>query len=167
MNRGKKKIFRRTNCFHEKCIIIKVVLHEQHPALTLNARALHHHVERAIFVQVDEHRTPRVRDSRQRLDALDHLAPPTSRTRCRASWDATCAPDGEKETDATLGDQKQVGKAIKISVARARQDGLGGRERRVENVQLRVALQKIADWNADIVLVIRSVVVARSCRPKV
>lgn len=52
----------------------------------------------------------------------------------------------------TLGDQEQVGKPVQVGVAGARQDGLGGREGSVEDVEFRVALQEISDRNGHVIL---------------
>ncbi len=52
----------------------------------------------------------------------------------------------------TFSDQEQVGKPIKIGVAWARQDGLGGGEGHVEDVESRLALKKISNRNAHVVL---------------
>jgi hypothetical protein len=52
----------------------------------------------------------------------------------------------------TFGDQEQVGKPVQICVAWARQDRLGGREGRVEDVEFRVTLQKISDGNGHVIL---------------
>ena len=48
--------------------------------------------------------------------------------------------DGDEEAHTTVGDQEQVGKSVQICVAWARQNGLGGREGRVEDVESRLAL---------------------------
>lgn len=66
----------------------------------------------------------------------------------------------------TLCDQKQVGKPVQIRVAWAWQDGLGGREGRVEDVEFRVAFQKINNRNAHVVLVFdfSRVLIRRSVR---
>lgn len=53
-------------------------------------------------------------------------------------------------------DKKQVRKAVQIGVARARKDWLWRRERCVEDTELRVALHKVADGNAYIVLAFES-----------
>ncbi len=116
------------------------------------ARTLHHHIERPVLVHVHEHRAPGIRDAREWFDALAHLTPPAPGTRRRTSRHAERAGRGEQEAHAAFGYEEQVGKAVQIGVARARQDGLRGRERRVEYLELRTALQKILDWNANVVL---------------
>jgi hypothetical protein len=68
------------------------------------------------------------------------------------------ARGGEKETDATFCDQKEVWKTVEIGVSRARKDGLWRRERCVKDVEPCVALQKIAYRNADIVLIFQPVI---------
>ena len=67
---------------------------------------------------------------------------------------------------ATLCDQEQVGKPVQICIAWAWQDGLGGREGCVENVEFRVAFQKITDRNAHVVLVfnLSCVIIRRGMR---
>jgi hypothetical protein len=80
-------------------------LHEQNTACTLIARALHHHIECPILVEVNEDCTPGVRNVCERLDAPAHLAPPTPGARRRASWHPTCAWDREQKTHVTLCDQ--------------------------------------------------------------
>ena len=119
---------RQTDRFHEERIVIKIVLHEEHSSGALFARTLHHHIERPVLVHVHEHRVPRVRDARERFDALAHFTPSASGTRRRASGHAARAGGGEQEAHAAFGYEEQVGKAVQIDIARARQDGLRGRE---------------------------------------
>ena len=130
----------RTDRFHEEGIVIEIVLHEEQSSGALLARTLHHHIERPVFVHIHEHRAPGIRDGRKWLDALAHFAPPAPRTRRRTSRHAACAGGGEQKAHAALGYEEQVGKAVQIGVARARQDGLRGRERRVEYLELRAVL---------------------------
>jgi len=52
-----------TNSFRKEGIRIKVVPYEQCPARTLFARSPHHHIERAVLVQVDENGDPSVPNS--------------------------------------------------------------------------------------------------------
>jgi hypothetical protein len=42
---------------------------------TLRARALDHHIERPIFIQVDEHGNPGIRNARERVYTFAHLSP--------------------------------------------------------------------------------------------
>jgi hypothetical protein len=110
---------RRTDSLHEKGIIIKVVLYEQHVTCALLACASHHHIKRPIFVQVDENCHPSVRDTRESVDAFAHLAPPAPGTCHRASRNTAPTRNGEEEMHATLCDQEQVGKPVQIRIARA------------------------------------------------
>jgi len=143
----------RTNSFHEEGVVIEVVLYEQCPARTLFARSLHHHIERPVLVQVDENGYPSVPNSSERVCAFAQLTPSASCTWCCASRDTTCTRSGDKETHTALCDQKEVWKAVEVGVSRARKDRLWWRERRVKDVEPCVALQKIGNRNAHIVLI--------------
>jgi len=75
-----------TNGFHEKGVIIEVVLHEQHPSHTLFTCVLHHHVEHPVFIQINEHHDPSIHNSARgsiplTISCHPHHAPSTTHSR--------------------------------------------------------------------------------------